>query len=171
MDIVWTEQLSIGNAVIDSDHRNLIEITNHIVHAIRTRNYHALVELFGIFGHKLCVHFANEEKLAQAVNFDFTEHKLAQHYELKKLQFLRGELIAENCLWTDSQLVHFSRFLKNWMVEEHIIGSGMRMKPVLQEYNYSFWPNRECDELDGHLSLSIQPGSLNRSLVDSLGCL
>lgn len=147
MNIVWTEQLSVGNAVIDTDHRNLIEMVNNIGHALRTRDYHTMVGLFGMIGHRLCIHFANEEKLAQAVNFDFTDHKLAQQYELKKLQFLRGELIAENCSWSDNQLEHFARFLKNWMVEEHIVKLDMQMKPVLQKHDYGFWPNRGCDEL------------------------
>ena len=39
MEFVWTKQLSIGNAVIDSDHKNLIALINGIERAIRAKNH------------------------------------------------------------------------------------------------------------------------------------
>lgn len=38
------------------------------------------------------------------------------------------------------------RFLSKWIIDDHIIGLDMKMKPVLQKYDYSFWPNLECDK-------------------------
>jgi hemerythrin len=89
----------------------------------------------------LCAHFENEEKIAQAVDFDFSKHRLAQQYGLKELRFLRDELAAKDCLWSEGAVKHFTHFLETWMIDEHIIGLDMQMCPALQAYDYEFWPN------------------------------
>jgi len=138
MEMTWTEQLSVGNELIDFEHRNLISLANDVIRAIQARNSSSLAQAFEQLEHWLCLHFANEEKMAQAINFDFSNHQLAQHYGLKELRFLRDLLIAKNCLWFDGAVEHFTRFLKNWMIDDHIIRLDMRMKPVLQTRPYGF---------------------------------
>ncbi|MFZ2302369.1 MAG: hemerythrin family protein [Gallionella sp.] len=141
MKLLWSKQLSVGNVIIDSEHRNLIYLVNDVIRAIETRVHYGLALTFEQLEHALCVHFSNEEKLAQAISFDFSKHRLAQQYGLKELRFLRSELVAKDCLWSDGAAEHFTRFLKNWMIDEHIIGLDMQMKPLLQTYDYEFWPN------------------------------
>ncbi|MDD5299908.1 MAG: hemerythrin family protein [Gallionella sp.] len=138
MEMAWTEQLSVGNELIDSEHRNLISLANGVIRAIQARNSSGLAQAFEQLELWLCLHFANEEKMAQAINFDFSNHQLAQHYGLNELRFLRGLLVAKNCLWFDGAVEHFTHFLKNWMIDDHIVRLDMRMKPVLQTRPYSF---------------------------------
>jgi len=137
-NMVWTEQLSVGNAVIDSEHRNLIILANDLIRAIKTRNSSCLAQAFEQLEYWLCLHFANEEKIAQTVSFDFSHHQLAQQYALNELRFLRDLLVTKNCLWFDGAINHFSRFLSNWMIDDHILKLDMRMKPVLQTLPYEF---------------------------------
>ncbi|HEU0233702.1 MAG TPA: hemerythrin domain-containing protein [Gallionella sp.] len=140
MELAWTEKLSVGNAIIDSEHRNLIGIVNDVSLGIKTRDGSSLSQAFKLLEHWLCTHFANEEKIAQAVNFPFAQHKLAQQHSLKELQYMRDELEAKDGMWSDSAVEHFTRSLKNWMIDRHIVNLDMQMKPVLQNHDYNFWP-------------------------------
>jgi hemerythrin-like metal-binding protein len=141
MKLAWTEQLSVGNAVIDSDHRNLINMVNDVTHAIGARNCHALAQAFEQLENWLHVHFANEEHITRSIKFDFSKHRPAQQYSLKELQHLRSELMAKDGLWSDGAVAHFAHFLKNWMIDSHITKLDMQMKPVLQALDYEFWPS------------------------------
>lgn len=140
MRLKWTRQLSVGNAVIDSEHKNLISIANNVKRAIKTRDSSALSQELEHLEDWLYVHFSNEEMIAQAVNFDFSQHKLAQQCWLKELWLLRGELIGKSGLWSDGAIKHFSFFLSDWMIDAHIIGLDMPMKHALQPYGYHFLP-------------------------------
>lgn len=156
MELVWTEKLSVGNAIIDSEHRNLIIMINVVSLGIKIRDGSALSQAFKLLEHWLRTHFANEEKIAQAVNFPFAQHKLAQQHSLKELQYMRDELEAKDGLWSDSAVEHFTCSLKNWMVDGHIVNLDMRMKPALQNYDYNFWPGRKDGDVV-HIARAANP--------------
>ena len=141
MVIKWTKELSVGNEVIDSEHRNLISLTNDVVHAIWARNHLALIQAFEMLENWLQIHFVNEEKIARMAGFDFSNHKPAQQHSLKELRHMRDELIAKNGIWSDGAADHFARYLKKWVIDEHIDGLDMQMKPALQSRPYGFRPN------------------------------
>lgn len=138
MKLVWTEELSVGNAIIDAEHRNLINIANDVSHEIKARDSSALLRSFKLLEAWLYAHFVNEERIARAVSFSFEQHKLAQQHALKELQYMRNELASKGGVWSDSSVNHFTRSLKNWMINEHIIKLDMLMKPALQNYDYNF---------------------------------
>jgi hemerythrin len=134
----WTEHLSVGNEFIDSEHKNLISLTNSVIRAIEIRSSSGLAHAFEQLEHWLCLHFEHEEKIAKTIDFDFSHHELAQRYMLNELQFLSNLLVAKNCLWFDGAMEHFRHFLENWVIDDHIVKLDMRMKPVLQVYPYDF---------------------------------
>lgn len=138
--LAWTNELSVGNAVIDAEHKNLISMVNDITHAIRTRDCSALAQAFEMLESWLHVHFRNEEQIALAAKFDFSSHKAKQQYALKELQHMRDELVGKDGVWSDGAVDHFARYLKYWMIDKHIIELDMQMKPVLQDYPYDFMP-------------------------------
>lgn len=141
MGLVWTNHLSVGNAIIDADHRNLIGMVNDVNLGIKTRDGSALLQAFKLLENWLCVHFVNEEKIAQAVKFPFAQHKMAQQHSLKELQYMKEEWVAKNGAWSEGSAKHIARSLRNWMIDEHIIKLDMLMKPILQNYDYNFWPD------------------------------
>ena len=149
MELVWTNKLSVGNAIIDCEHRNLISMVRDVAHEIRARDIAALLQTFGLLENWLHAHFANEEKIALATEYPFEQHKVAQQYLLKEFRYMRAELVSKNGLWSDGAIKHFSRSLKNWMIDEHILKLDMRMKPALQAYGYDFLPGQE-DSATGH---------------------
>ncbi len=160
MELAWTNQLSIGNAVIDSDHKNLIAKINGIVHAIKTRDRHAMPQAFEALEYWLHIHFENEEKIARAVNFDFSKHRPAQQHLLRDIRQTRDGLIARKGLWHDSVADHAINFIKSWMLDGHIGDLDMQMKPALQAIDYKFWPGwreGETNHAAGHIaSLYVQ---------------
>lgn len=148
MGLTWTEQLSVGNAVIDSDHKNLISIVNDVRGAIRLKDTFILSEAFVRLEDWLCIHFANEERIARSVSFDFSAHRQEQQYALRELQLLRDELVAKGGIWSDCAAEHFTDFLKNWLINDHIVRLDMLMKPALQARDYTFWPGWKDDEIN-----------------------
>lgn len=141
MELHWSKLLSVGNAIIDSEHRNLINLVNATIRAIETRDSSELTLAFEQLERALCVHFENEEKIAQAVGFDLSELKMAQHYVRKELQLLKAELVGGNGLRSENAVEHHIHFLKNWMIADHIFRVDMQMSPALRSYEYEFWPN------------------------------
>jgi len=140
MAIEWTRELSVGNEVIDSEHRNLIGFVNDVAHAIWKRDCAALTQAFEMLESCLQAHFANEEKIACAAGFDFSGHKPAQLYSLKELRHMRDELLAKNGVWADGAVEHFTGSLEKWMIDGHIVKLDMQMKPALQSHPYDFRP-------------------------------
>lgn len=157
MNLKWVEKLSVGNEIIDAEHRDLIGMVNGVARAIWARDCHALAQAFELLEGWLYIHFANEEKIARAVNFDFSRHKPAQQYSLMELQHMREELIAKDGLLSDDAVDHFTRSLKNWVIDGHIINLDMLMKPALQAYDYEFWPSRCGDEADHAAKADYSP--------------
>ena len=169
MNLKWAKKLSVGNEIIDAEHRDLIGMVNGVTRAMGARDCHALAQAFELLEGWLYVHFANEEKIAQAVNFDFSNHKPAQQYSLKELQHMRDELIAKNGLWSDDAVDHFTLSLKNWVIDGHIINLDMLMKPALQAYDYEFRPSR-CGDEAGHAAKADCRHMLATSSMVVCGC-
>jgi len=44
MGLVWREQLSVGNNVIDTDHKHLIDIINHVEQSLGAKNRHHVIK-------------------------------------------------------------------------------------------------------------------------------
>jgi len=120
MDTAWTNELSIGNAVIDSEHQNLIVMIDRIESMIKARDVSSLSQELEQLEHSLCAHFVNEERLAEAVNFPFDKNKQEHLFVLKEFQRMKDELLAKKGAWTDSAAKDYSNFLSNWL-SGHVI--------------------------------------------------
>ncbi|MDO8292426.1 MAG: EAL domain-containing protein [Gallionella sp.] len=137
VDLAWTEQLSVGNAKIDSDHKKLITMVNGIQYMIKTRAAAALPEALEQFEYWLTMHFDNEENIAQAVNYPFAQNKLEHEQLLEQFQHMKDVFKAKNGIWTDDEAEYYSGFLSDW-ITNHVLSEDMLLKPVLQTYPYDF---------------------------------
>ena len=133
-------QFSVGNEMIDSEHRNLLKMINDVESAIRAGNRSTLPQSLKLLEDCVAVHFADEEKIAQAIGFDFTQNKLEHQYVQNELRHMVEDLVAKNGAWSESVAAHYSFFLSEWMIE-HILQEDMLMKSVLQTYPYDFKPD------------------------------
>lgn len=164
MKLTWINQLSVGNAVIDSDHKNLIAVVNGVERAISARDYPVISQAFELLEGWLCVHFANEEKIARAIKFDFSKHRHAQLQSLRELQCLRDALLSRKGIWSKNTIKHYTHFLRVWMTE-HINEVDMPMKPLLQTLDYEFRPDR----IENETSHTAQAGCGAAFAIPSCG--
>ncbi len=139
MSLVWTEQWSVGNSMIDSDHRNLIDLVNNVEQALRMGYRIALSQAFRKLWDSVATHCVNEERIARAVNFPLERHKRTHQYLQDELQYIRDELEAKCGVWSEGAIEHFTRFLGDWLVE-HVTREDVQMKPALQTRPYDFVP-------------------------------
>jgi len=135
MGLDWAEHLSVGNEMIDAEHKNLIVVVNSVEHAIATRDRVALAKAFDLLDTYMHIHFRNEEKIAEKVKFPFGKNKLEHRHLLKEMKYMREELESRSGIWPDDLMKKYSRFLSGWMTD-HIIKEDMQMKQVLQSYPY-----------------------------------
>lgn len=146
MGSAWKNQWSVGNAIIDSEHRNLLDMAYNIESMIMKRG--AERDIQGIrreleqFEYWLCDHFENEEEIALAADFDFTQNKMGHRDLLKEFQHMKDELMSDGNALPESAARRYSHFLDEWLVV-HILNEDMLMKPVLQTHSYDFIPDHK----------------------------
>lgn len=140
MALIWAEHLSVGNAVIDSDHKNLMVVVNSVEAAIGTRNRAALEKSFELLDTYMDLHFRNEEKIAEVIKFPFAQSRFEHRQLMHEMRYMKEKLVSDFSHWPDRLVDQYSRFLDGWMTE-HIIKTDMRMKPALQAYPYDFCPD------------------------------
>lgn len=134
---IWTEELSVGNRVIDTEHKKLHDMANRLMHSIAARNVAALPEAFEQLENGLYAYFAIEERIAQAVNLDFARHRLEHQRLLNELQRIKSGLTASNCACPDD--VNYARCLMDCLAK-HIKEEGYPLKIVLNTHLYDFTP-------------------------------
>lgn len=136
MGLVWTEQLSVGNAILDSGNKALFGLLKNIDYAIKANDYFVLTQVLQQFSTCMSRHFLNEELFACALNVPFTLHKEAHENVHAEIDLTRREL-EEGRITTVSLTREYARFLQNWLTK-HILEQDMLMKPMLQAHPYDF---------------------------------
>ncbi len=142
MGSAWKNKWSVGNAIIDAEHRNLLDMAYNIEAMIKEGNISAISHELEQFERWLCDHFENEEEIALAVNFDFYKNGLAHQNLLNEFQLMKGELMSNNDMLSKYALKHYSHFLDEWLIA-HILNEDMLMKPLLQAHSYNFVPDHK----------------------------
>lgn len=137
MALAWSNELSVGNAIIDSEHKNLLVMVNNIEQILKAKDSSNLSHELELLEDWLCTHFENEEKIALAVGFDFSKNKMEHQTLLKELHRIIGELKAMNGIWSEKTAKQYFQYLCDWLTG-HVIEEDMLMKQVLQTREYHF---------------------------------
>lgn len=140
MAIAWREQLSVGNNIIDEDHKYLIEIINRVEVCLAKKDMYALkAELQRLHDYSL-LHFDREEKIANAVGYQQTPGLHQSHQALmEKLGKMQSDFVNAEQTWSPELTQGFADFLRNWLID-HVIKEDLLMKPVLQKHSPAFAP-------------------------------
>ena len=126
--ITWSDQLSVGVASIDSQHRKLIDLINDLHAAMASgRGAETLGRTFnGLVDYTLS-HFSYEESLMRQTAFPGLEAHRAEHAKLiDTVQNLRQD-------WRSGKVamsVEIMQFLKDWL-SSHIGGMDKQYGPHL----------------------------------------
>ncbi len=81
--IAWDEKFSVGVAAVDHEHRELIGLVNAAYERLRLPDMEGeIMDFLGDIHAKISAHFALEEQIMRAKNYDqYAEHK-ADHERL-----------------------------------------------------------------------------------------
>ncbi|HTH18387.1 MAG TPA: bacteriohemerythrin [Magnetospirillum sp.] len=127
--IQWNPSFSVGQPVLDADHRKLIDILNQIYDA--WTNNTSTVELGRLFDELMDYtdhHFTREEaKLSSRDYSDLNRHHAA-HERLRELvmAFRSRHLAGQQA---DTLTEEMAKFLKSWLLD-HILEEDMRYKTL-----------------------------------------
>jgi len=136
MSIAWRDAMSVGDPVIDEDHRHLVDLINNFETAVSGVINHKRIArvLLGLVEYT-GEHFAREEDLQLKVRYPFHDsHRRSHRDVLKKL----SDIVAVYTKTPDGperdrMVTDLGTFLKEWLVD-HIIQSDLRMKPYIQAW-------------------------------------
>lgn len=125
-DIVWKNEFSVGNELMDEQHQVLFSLINDFFHADSKQK---VLTIFNSLSEYVEVHFSEEESLMKEVNYPKFSAHVKQHKILRdKLKLLRGKL-------GDFDPVSYNRigiFLYSWLAK-HILKSDMDYKKFVEE--------------------------------------
>ncbi|MDD2700149.1 MAG: hemerythrin family protein [Sideroxydans sp.] len=140
MAIAWREQLSVGNNIIDDDHKYLIEIINRVEACLGRKDMAALqAELRRLHEYSL-LHFDREERIATAIGYQQTPGLQQSHQVLmEKLAKMQADFVSAEQSWSPDLVKGFADFLRNWLID-HVIKEDLLMKPSLQKYSPAYTP-------------------------------
>lgn len=120
---VWNEDLSVGIDAMDEQHKKWIEITNELHDALLGGgSLEALIKIVKEIEDYTHLHFMEEEKLMEGLNYpDLASHKAKHENFKKKVQEIKNDLLS-------GEIVLGSRVMKviiNWL-ETHIMDEDKR---------------------------------------------
>jgi len=142
MELEWSDDLSVGNARIDSDHKDLILKTNNVVQAIDSRDISALTHAFDLLEKSLIAHFAYEKKIAYAIGFCFEQNESDHKNILEILNRIKeavATMVSSNSKMTEDAVDYYSELLCDWLTN-HVFNEDILMKPALKAYPYDYIP-------------------------------
>jgi hemerythrin len=146
MTILWRDQMSVGNDLIDQDHRYLICLINSIELALRHEDtFDALLTLLDQLASYTKFHFEREERIQKKCQYPLHEsHRHAHEEIIKKLLSLRADIrksasdgTAIQNLKEGQALQNIIALLKSWIVE-HVLVDDKRMEYYLKKLPPNF---------------------------------
>ncbi|THB74147.1 MAG: hypothetical protein D6B25_14055 [Desulfobulbaceae bacterium] len=128
MFIQWSESLEIGNPLVDSEHRYLVQLLNNLHDQFEAgKEAISLAKVFSHLAQYVRVHFENEEALMVSIDYQGLEEHRLEH---KKLMEQAMELSEDYMEGEQSVTAETLDFLRNWAVN-HIAGSDMKLKGLI----------------------------------------
>lgn len=131
--------LSIGNRILDSGHRELLDIIDRVIHSTETMDTASLLRTCVSLEDRLRAYFADEENIARTVDFRFAEHALSHQRLLEKLGHTRDALMAKGGMLSEAEARKCIVFFRNCLVQ-HIMEDSRELKIVLDTHYYDLKP-------------------------------
>ena len=127
--IQWSPSFSVGNAMLDADHRKLIDILNQIYDA--WTEHSTSLELERLFDELMDYtdhHFSREESKLSSRDYEDLDKHHAAHERLRELvhAFRSRHLAGQRA---DVLTEDMAKFLKSWLLD-HILEEDMKYRPL-----------------------------------------
>lgn len=126
--ITWTNDMSVGNAKIDAQHKELISIINKLADAMQKGTAsNVLGEIVNELVRYTSVHFSDEERIFSKTAYPDTEaHKAKHKFLMVKVESIKSDYAAGKMALSIPVL----DFLKKWLME-HIMKSDKTYSPYI----------------------------------------
>jgi len=127
--IIWTKNFSVGNPALDSDHKILMSLINHIHDAKKAgEDETAVASLLETLMDYAQQHFSREEGLMKKNNYpDLDRHREEHKMLTDQLSDLLADYHKTGSHETSDEIIEILRF---WLVE-HILEVDMDYKPFM----------------------------------------
>ncbi|MFC5312962.1 bacteriohemerythrin [Azospirillum rugosum] len=129
--VAWDEKMSVGVAVLDDDHRKLIDMFNGLLKTgIAEKDRESLSGLLGGLNDYTKVHFAREEDLMERQGYpNLEQHRAAHRYFIDEVQKLCQDNDDSNEMMLRIDLI---LLLKEWLIE-HIQNVDAQYTPFMAD--------------------------------------
>ncbi|MGC2167429.1 MAG: hypothetical protein WA632_15605 [Gallionella sp.] len=131
--------LSIGNKIIDAEHRALNGIVDDLTQMIMFNHDVAVKVSFNLLYDRLRDYSAKEAELARAVNFAFATHHQAHQHLLQQIRMIQDRLENQKGFRSQLERKNCIEALKACLLQ-HISVESKEIKKVLDTYPYDFNP-------------------------------
>jgi hemerythrin len=140
MPVLWRDEMSVGNDVIDRDHRYLFCLISTIELALKSNeNREIVAPTLDQLHFYTKDHFLREETLMLEINYPkYMEQKKMHGLLVAQLEEIRARLYleAENPDM-DSILSDLLELLRSWLLD-HVLKEDMQMKHYFKKYHKEF---------------------------------
>lgn len=118
--LIWHQDLEIGQAEVDKEHRMLVDQYKHLYELMKTGSGHKFYKELLLFLTKYVEnHFSHEEILHEEHNYPLAaEHKMIHESFKKSVKKLYMDGYKKDI--SDENLIYLSVFIRNWLVQ-HIL--------------------------------------------------
>ncbi len=137
MAILWRDEMSVGDELIDSDHRYLICMINTVELAMVTReDNNTLTVALDQLEYYTQVHFQHEEELLEKINYpQYFNHRKSHMDLVKQLKDIKKKMfeLRVNSDHYNDKLTDLVDFLRKWLLD-HVIKEDLLMKPYILKH-------------------------------------
>lgn len=130
---------SIGNRVVDSEHRKMFDVIHRLQNSIMAKDYAAIATEFKLLRDISNACFSIEEEIARTINFDFTQHRQAHYNLLEKYQHLSDTFATRNGCMSDWEVDAYKNYIHDWLMY-HLEHESEPLRIVLNTYLYDLKP-------------------------------
>jgi|GEM_PF-869487 len=122
----WTQDMSVGVAILDEDHQILIQYLNDLIDACDDDNRGAVDSIFSGLVDYTEYHFKLEEQIMDVCGYrDLDAHKNRHVVLCDQLEKIRSQFLVN---FDEETKMQVTEFLQLWL-KEHILHSDMDYAP------------------------------------------
>ncbi len=128
--VAWNESYRVGNTLLDSDHRILLDLMAQLYDAMETGQSRDVIgSVVGVLAEYVGHHFRREEAIMKAAGFPDLDRHRTEHHDLERqVVDVRDRYQAGERGVLGQDVVDL---LKNWLTE-HILVSDNSYKPWVE---------------------------------------
>ncbi len=140
MALIWRDAMSVGNNIIDADHRYLICYVNTVELALQNpEEKEILLSAMSQLYDYAYEHFMREERIQQRISYpDFNKHRQEHKELLEQLVALRNKINRDYSNEDISaQYSEIVSFLRHWLID-HVLNTDRLLIPYLSKFTKNF---------------------------------